>query len=132
MGIARISCGQYLAGHDVHVIAVDRTYGRPGIDGTLTWEGDHAVLGTLAGRTYLLYNHRPDVLSRAVPVALGATLLEDSHLLWVLVRPNGDHPGGTYWACFNVSPQAAEPCDATKDVETTPSRSDTTVLEGGN
>jgi len=134
MGIARISCGQYKAGHDTHHIAIDRTYDRPGTDGTLSWMGDHAVLSTRKG-SVRLHNHRPDLFEQAVARSSGATLLEEVHLLWVKipVGASGQHPAGHIaQACFNVSGEAPEPCNATKDVDTTPSRSDTTLIEGGN
>jgi hypothetical protein len=133
MGIARISCGSYLAGHDVHSIAVNRTYHREGIDGTLSWDTDHAVLTTAAGDVFPLYNHRPDILVRAVEASSSATLLEASHLLWVHIDlpPSEENPDGRVAkACVNVSDVPVEACAAQEDL--TGTDSDTWVIEGGN
>jgi hypothetical protein len=122
MGIARIGCGRYSAGHDVHFIAVRVTADRPGIDGTVQWVDDHAVLTATTG-VWVLCNHDPERFRQAVEASVEATLLEGSHLLWLDIR-TGDGRIGR--ACFNISITPPEPCDAADD------SLEDGLIEGGN
>lgn len=120
--ISRIACGQYTPGHDVHVIATRVTYDQAGIDGTLHWVADHAVLTTPTGG-WVLFNHDPERFRQAVEASVKATLLEESHLVWLDI-PTAD--GRTARACFNISTTPPDPCGAPDNGP------DDGLIEGGN
>ena len=120
--IARIGCGRYDAGHDVHVIAVRVTADHAGIDGIVHWVDHHAALTAPTGG-WVLCNHDPERFRHAVEASVKATLLEGSHLLWLDI-PTGDGRIGR--ACFNVRTTPPAPCDATAD------GLDDGLIEGGN
>jgi len=134
MGFARISCGTYTAGHDVHSIAVSRTADQLGTLGDLSWD-DGVVFTSDEGVSVRLFTHRPDVFEKVVPISLKANYLTDNHLLWVIVEvpsTSDENPAVVYRAAFNVSTEPLEPCRGTKTAASRSKSVDRDVLAGGN
>jgi len=131
--VSEIACGKYTAGHDMHVIAVNRTAGTPGLEGTVRWE-DTAVFTSDDGVEYQLYNHRPEVLRSLVERAGRCRLLEENHFLWVELPPRSgtSADGGTGRAVINISFAPPDPCGAAIDHTSRDAEGKFKPIPGGN
>ena len=131
--MAEIACGKYTAGHDMHFIAVNRTAGRPGIEGTVRWE-ETAVFTSDAGVERRLYNHRPEVLRALVERAGRCRLLEGNHFLWVELGPESGSSadGQVRRAVINISFEPVDPCGATIKDESLDAGGNFEPIPGGN
>ncbi len=107
---APIGCGSYLAGHDVHPIAMRATVDRPAVVGRLELADDHAAFMSEAGHRTELWTHDLATLRYLARASIGARLQVGEHLVWVDLL---DDDNTVQLGCVNVAFAPVGPCAGT-------------------
>jgi hypothetical protein len=105
--VAPIGCGIYLAGHDVHPIAMRETVDRAAVPGRLTTFADHAAFTSDEGERIEVWTHDLVTLQVTVGAGVASRLQVEEHLVWIDLI---DHDGMLRLSCVNVAFDWVEQC----------------------